>query len=130
MRIRQRRAFACRGFCGALDRSEGIVKIRVSMILLMFTLISSLGFAGESKPRSYVQKEGFVPDQATAIRIAEAVWIPIQGEAEIADERPFNARLQGGIWVVTGPLHADLGGVAHAEISRRDAHIIRVSHGK
>jgi len=100
------------------------------MIILLFTLISALGLARESKPQSHVPKEGFVPDQATAIRIAEAVWIPIYGEAEIAGEKPFNARLQGGIWVVTGTLHADLGGVAHAEISKRDARIIRVSHGK
>ena len=87
-------------------------------------------------PHSYVPPEGFVPDSATATRIAEAVWIPIYGEKHIRDERPYVARLNGDVWRVVGsfppapPGQMWLGGRALVEISKRDGRILRVSHGK
>ena len=78
-------------------------------------------------------KEGFVPDAQTAIRIAEAVWIPIYGEAHIESERPFTATLSNGVWTVQGSLPPDpdiRGGVALAEIAKDDGRILRVIHGK
>jgi hypothetical protein len=41
--------------------------------------------------------DGFVPNKATAIRIAEAVLIPVYGEREIESERPFSADLHGKV---------------------------------
>ncbi len=74
---------------------------------------------------------GFVPDEATAIKIAEAVLIPIYGEEQITRERPFQATLNGKTWVVRGTLHGGgFGGVAVAEISKEDGRILRVSHGR
>src|SRR5215467_14369983 len=82
---------------------------------------------------SYQPERGFVPDQATAVAIAEAVWLPIYGRETLNKERPFKAVLNGDVWTVTGTAHwknkQDKGGVAIAEISRKDARIIRVSHG-
>jgi len=103
--------------------------------------LSALAFAPvvlsaqQEKPHSYVPEAGFVPDSATAIRIAEAIWIPIYGQAQIEKERPFTAALKDGVWTVTGSLHAApgqmaKGGFALAEISQRDGRILRVSHGK
>jgi hypothetical protein len=71
----------------------------------------------------------FVPDSQTAIRIAEAVWIPIYGEEQIYRERPFRAVLRGDTWVVSGTLPPGyVGGTAIAEISKRDGRILRVIH--
>lgn len=80
----------------------------------------------------FVPKNGFVPDAATASRIAEAVWIPIYGEKLIFSEKPFKVTLHGDVWTVTGK---DLpagwaGGVAEADISKRDGRILRVIHGQ
>lgn len=74
---------------------------------------------------------GFVPDAATAIRIAEAVWLPIYGET-VLTEKPFEARLIGkGVWVVQGSLPKGMkGGVPYIEISKRDGRILEVTHGK
>lgn len=85
-----------------------------------------------SENGSFVPAKGFVPDAATASRIAEAVWIPIYGEKLIAREKPFKAMLHGEVWTVTGK---DLpagweGGVAEADISKRDGRILRVTHGQ
>lgn len=78
---------------------------------------------------SQIPKEGFVPDKETAIRIAEAVWIPIYGKEQIESEKPFEARLVNDVWHVNGtlPPHT-VGGTAIAEISKRDGRIIGVIH--
>ena len=80
----------------------------------------------------FVPKNGFVPDAATARRIAEAVWIPIYGEEMISLEKPFKVALRGEVWTVTGKDRPVgwAGGVAAADISKRDGRILRVIHGK
>ena len=74
---------------------------------------------------------GFVPDQVTAIHIAEAVLVPIYGKEQVGSERPFTAKLDGSTWIVSGyiPQGVD-GGVAEVWIDKRDGRILRVSHGK
>jgi hypothetical protein len=86
------------------------------------------------QPHSYVPPQGFVPDKNTAIRIAEAVLDPIYGEDKIKAEEPLDARLNevGDTWIVWGhlPKPANRGGAAYIEISKADARILRVTHGK
>jgi NTF2 fold immunity protein len=75
--------------------------------------------------------EGYVPDATTAIKIAEAVWIPIFGKRRLSDEKPFTARLVNGVWYVAGTLpKGTRGGTAFAEISKETGCIIKVGHGK
>jgi len=72
-----------------------------------------------------------VPNQETAIKIAVAVWEPIYGANEIAGEKPYQARLTNGVWIVEGTLPKDVvGGVAEARIAKNDGRILKVSHGK
>ena len=73
-----------------------------------------------------------------AMRVAEAVWVPIYGEENIVRQRPFHAELKKGIWQVSGgsgPALGDrsaprVGGVAYIEIRKRDGKILKVTHGK
>ena len=80
---------------------------------------------------SYAPASGFVPDAATAKRIAEAVWLPIYGK-KVLSEKPYQATLNSkGVWVVEGFLPKDMdGGVAYIEISKQDGRILAVTHGK
>ena len=72
--------------------------------------------------------DAFVPDEATAVAIAEAVWRPVFGDG-IDESRPFRAVLDGGVWVVTGTLPEGVyGGVPHAHVRRHDARILRLFH--
>jgi len=72
-----------------------------------------------------------VPNAATAIKIAVAVWEPIYGREHIAGEKPYTAVLNDGVWTVRGfTAERLLGGVAIAEIAQADGRILRVSHGK
>jgi hypothetical protein len=92
--------------------------------------------------QSYRPKAGFVPDSATAIKIAEAVLIPVYSEEKIVAERPFSAELKGDVWTVTGtlrctdeqgkPVPSDYchGGVATVRLSRIDGRVLFMIHGK
>src|SRR4051812_16090351 len=73
---------------------------RVPILLLL--LLPTLG--PEQAKKGYLPLQGFVPDSATAVRIAVAVWIPIYGAQQISSEKPFVAKLQNGVWTVTGSL--------------------------
>ena len=55
---------------------------------ILFTIMMS----SASEKSSYKPKDGFVPDKETAMRIAEAVWIPIYGKDKIESEKPFEAQ--------------------------------------
>ena len=83
-------------------------------------------------PKHNVQpEEGYVPTSEVAIAIAVAVWGPIYGTCEIADEEPYRATLDDDVWTVEGSLPEGMkGGVAIAEIAKADGRILRVSHGK
>jgi hypothetical protein len=66
---------------------------------------------------SYKPPSGFVPDAATAIGIAAAVWVPIYGKKQIDSEKPYIATLKGDVWTVVGTFHCPVdrhcvGGVA------------------
>jgi hypothetical protein len=98
------------------------------IVLVVFCIVAvSVIPAAASQKHSYVPPKGFVPDEKTAIRIAEAVWSPIYGEAMIQGEKPFVASLKSGVWTVRGSLPKGwVGGVAIAEISKSDGRILRV----
>ncbi len=58
-------------------------------------LLVCMGASAQESPRfSYKPPGGYVPDGATAIKIAVAVWEPIYGHAQIASEAPYSAKLQ------------------------------------
>jgi len=93
---------------------------------LLNDLLESIGLDQLHQP-----PEGFVPDSATAVGIAEAVWLPVYGD-DIDDMRPFRAALwQDSLWVVKGTLpDGMLGGVPYAVIRKSDASVLGVIHTK
>ena len=96
-------------------------------------IYSALVLAGNvmADEHSYVPPAGFVPDEQTAIQVAEAILAPIYGVEQIKGERPFTATLKDGVWTVVGsPPKTAFGGAAVVEISKKDGRIERVSHGK
>jgi hypothetical protein len=108
------------------------MKFIMGALILAIMLVTGIAQANQTKvEHSYLPQNGFVPDEATAVAIAEAVWIPIYGKKTIQREKPIKAVLKGNVWVVTGTFNyvGANGGVALAEISKSDAKIIRVTHG-
>ena len=70
-----------------------------------FFLCSLFLFASPLLAQGYKTARGFVPDSATAVKIAEAVLVPVYGESKVTAERPFHAALKDDVWVVEGALH-------------------------
>ena len=105
------------------------MKNRAALIFSLLVITSALA-------QGYQPKEGFVPNSETAVRIADAVLIPVYGKKQIESEEPFTAKLKNELWIVQGTLHcpdgkADcFGGVAEVKISKTDARILFMSHGK
>jgi len=65
---------------------------------------------------------------ANAIKIAEAIWLPIYGN-EIYKYKPFKAKLIGGkVWEIYGTVYTQKGGSPIAKIRKSDCKIIEVTH--
>jgi len=98
-------------------------------------MFSMCSFAQDFEP-----KGGFVPDPQTAVKIAEAVLIPVYGKKLIESERPFSAKLENGVWNVAGTLQCPdgkegvialcKGGVAEVKLLKKDGRILSMIHGK
>jgi len=115
--------------------SDKIKKYRpilvASIVILLLSLPALKLNADEAQKHNYKPAGGYVLDEETAIKIAVAVWSPIYGKGKIENEKPYKAILRNGIRYVSGSLPKGwVGGVAEAEISKEDACIIRISHGK
>jgi hypothetical protein len=94
-------------------------------------MLLAIGATGCATEANYRPPRGYVPDAATAIKIAVVVWEPIYGRKQIEGEKPFRAELRNGVWKVYGYLPEDTpGGVAEADISQKDGKILRVIHGE
>jgi hypothetical protein len=80
----------------------------------------------------FIPPDGFVPNKNTAVKIAEAVWLPVYGR-KILSQKPYRAKLTDeGIWIVSGTLKGifTLGGTAYIEIDKQTGTIIKMIHEK
>lgn len=86
--------------------------------VILLSIIGSVPYGNTVKQ----DNSDYVPNKETAIRIAEAIWLPIYGDG-IYEKKPFVARLiNAHVWVVEGTLDKDkVGGVPYIEIQKRTA---------
>jgi hypothetical protein len=105
-----------------------------AVLLGGFVSLGALSARGRSQNHpGYVPKNGFVPDEKTAIAVAEAVLIPVYGQKQIESEEPFSTRLDGDTWSVHGSLPNGpnvTGGVAEVQISKSRGCVLHMIHGK
>jgi hypothetical protein len=108
--------------------------ILVLVLLMTFTL---------SAQSSQLSTNVRVPDEATAVSIAEPALINAYGKRHIDYERPLTAVLDEGIWNVRGTLCCPdrkgqrtceggkcAGGVAAVKVRQADGKILSISHTK
>ena len=109
--------------------------MRIGVAFCLTLLATALVTGQGAKP-----EKGFVPDSETAVKIAEAVLVPVYGRQKIESEKPFDAELKDGVWTVSGTLRCPdgnggttthcVGGVAVVTISKADARILSMIHYK
>jgi hypothetical protein len=106
--------------------------MRTLIIAISLLLFVPLVYSQPPTEHNYKPPQGYVPDAATAIKIAVAVWEPIYGQEQISQQKPYTAILVKGVWKVEGtlPKQYTVGGVAVAEIAKDDGRVLRVSHGQ
>ena len=124
-------------------------------IACLFLLMPSVAFGQNNIPPEHIKQtppdviqrlreerefqkkpvNGYVPDTTTAVRIAEAVLIPIYGAKQIAYEKPLHATLSGNVWTISGTLHCKttaksicVGGTAIVQLSKTTGEILLLGH--
>lgn len=125
------------------DRSSIMTRLTIKQCSVGHLAGIALGFlvildviCAQNVPALFDKPGGLVPDQQTAITIAEAILFPIYSEKSIRDQRPYEIKLDEGKWIINGTLrHAKdpqdgvVGGTFHIVISQRDARVIEIGHG-
>lgn len=109
-----------------INQMKSLIKIGIVII----TCILLTSFMQPYKNKTDPDKDGYVPDEITAIKIAVAIWLPIYGP-EIYNYKPFKAKLiKGKIWRVDGTVHTFFGGSPIAEIQKKDCKVLKIIHEK
>ena len=78
---------------------------RITLMISLFAALIATVHGQTQRMPSVKPKEGFVPNAETAVKVGEAVLMPVYGEKQILGERPFKAALHGDVWTVEGTLH-------------------------
>ena len=107
--------------------------MRTSALLAGIVALVGAFALGKAMREPHVPAATFavVPNEEIATQVAVAALAPIYGRENIERQKPFRAALSGDVWTVEGSLPPGfVGGVAIAEISKADGHIIRMTHGK
>ncbi len=104
--------------------------MKIKLIIQMFLTLAVVVLC--SSLQSIKKKESnYVPNEETAVKVAEAILVPIYGE-EVLKKKPFTAKLiNNKFWRVKGTIDTDeLGGIPIVEIQKSDCKILNVTHTK
>jgi hypothetical protein len=104
--------------------------------ILFFASVTMSCTKNEHSPQivsKYNPQDGYVPDEITAVAVAEAVCVPFYGHDLVEAEKPYSAVLKGDLWTVRGTLPKGdqrMGGTLTVQISKRDGRIVSMTHGQ
>lgn len=105
----------------------GILILLTCLILFVINANKGSGQLEFNPPEN-----GIVPDEATAIKIAEVIGLPVFGK-NLNDYKPFHASLENdSIWHVYGLpkktwFYIQLGGCPDFEIQKKDGKVLKVN---
>jgi NTF2 fold immunity protein len=98
-----------------------------AFLVFLLLVLCSYGRADKSP----LPAQGIIPDEVTAVKVAEAVFTPIFGAEEVAKYSPYHARLAKGLWTVYGTLKpGSRGGTPQMTIQKNDGKVIEVWHSQ
>lgn len=68
-----------------------------------------------------------IDDERSAVQFAEATLFQKYGKESILREHPYNIATVDGYWIMTGTVHASLGG-AFEIVFNKEGQILRITH--
>jgi len=82
--------------------------------------------------KGYVPPNGFIADQQTALKVADAILVGVYGEKQIATERPLKvAPVKHDVWLVWGTVPKNLvGGAAVIKLSKKSGRVLFLTHAQ
>jgi hypothetical protein len=103
------------------------MKIACRVRLIVFVLATGLSANGE---RGKLPENGVIPDERTAVAVAEAVFSPVYGKDYVDKFLPYHAELQDGLWTVYGTLRpaGAHGGTPQLRINKQDGRVLEIWH--
>jgi NTF2 fold immunity protein len=112
------------------SNEDSFMKNKLFLLTLTLLLFICVAMA-EEKPFS----GGIIPDEQTAIAVAEAILFRAYGKRNIESQRPYKVSLTDGEWYIFGTLPEDpigpvFGGVFRIVISQKDGRVRSVGHGE
>ena len=112
-----------------LVRRKAAFVMKTLCICLVVAALCLRG-AAQNVPALFDRPGGLVPDEQTALKIAEAVLVPIYGK-KIMDDKPYIIKNADGRWTIDGTIPKDfVGGSFHIVIQQRDAKILEIGCGE
>jgi len=102
------------------------------VVLCLFSIAPLWSQQSYLDTKGYVPPEGFVPNETTAIKVAQAVLETIYGKKDLDFVQPLKAELVNQtLWVVRGSLpKGTLGGTPYIEIQKSDGKVLKVVHSR
>jgi|SRR3954468_5147844 hypothetical protein len=101
-----------------------------SACYLIAAIALVLGMVAFAATRPKLPISGVVPDEQTAVKVADAIFRPVFGATEVEKWRPYHAQLdKSGFWTVYGTLPRGMkGGTPMLKINRRNGRVLEVWH--
>lgn len=77
-----------------------------------------------------LSENGVIPDEITAVAVAQAVFRPVFGEEYTKTFLPYHAEFRDGVWTVYGTLspRGAHGGTPQLRINKRDGAVLEIWH--
>lgn len=98
---------------------------------VMFTLFAYSYGSDQKLAKPSLPTQGVVPDEATAVKIAAAVFAPVFGQEEVSKFSPYHATLKEGVWTVYGTLKPNgRGGTPMMTIQKSDGKVTELWHSQ
>ena len=104
----------------------------MSHVLKTFTLaLVFVPLLYGSTTKSTLPSNGIIPDEVTAVKVAEAIFLPVFGQEEVTEFLPYHAQLKDGIWTVYGTLKPNSrGGTPQLKIQKKDGKVLDIWHSQ
>ena len=107
--------------------------IAILLIVNVFQFLNN--YSGDEIPNRGIKwglsSKDAVPDEETALKIAEAVLVSVYGE-DVLSSKPFNVTFDESnqVWIIKGSLpEGDEGDVPEIVIKKRDGTILKIDNG-